>query len=199
MVDHLKKTKGKAFILKVDFEKAFDSISWDFILRTMGQMGFGSKWCKWIHSCLSTTAVSILVNGSPTSEFRTEKGVRQGDPLSLFLFLIAAEGLNVMLKVAVSKGLAVGRERIHLSHFQYADDTIIFGDWSVAYARNLMRILNCVQKVSGLKINFNKSKLFGLGVQSEVVFMANRMGCEPRHFPLFYLGLPIWIKHVKSR
>lgn len=119
--------------------------------------------------------------------------MRQGDPLSPFPFLIAAEGLNVIINEAVSitlfRGVFVGSERIHVSHLQYADDTIIYGDSNVANAGNLMRIMKCMQNVSGLKINFKKSKVFGVGFQDEdVVNIAIRMGCETGRFPLSYLG-----------
>ena len=83
-------------------------------------------------SCLRSTSISILVNGSPTREFSMERGVRQGDPLSPFLFILAAEGLNALIKEAVSKnifkGIRVGEDRVMVSHLQYTDDTIIFGD-----------------------------------------------------------------------
>ena len=71
-------------------------------------MGFSSKSRTWIHSCLDSAFASILVNGSPIKEFRMGKGVRQGDPLSPFLFILAAEGLNVMVSEAVTKGIFNG-------------------------------------------------------------------------------------------
>lgn len=105
--------------------------------------------------------MSILVNGSPTDEFYLTRGVRQGDPLSPFLFLIAAEGLNILVKEAsncgIFKGVKVGRENVVVSHLQYADDTIFFGDWSRSNACNLMGILKCFEGVSGLRVNLNKS------------------------------------------
>nr|GEV21455.1 ribonuclease H-like domain-containing protein [Tanacetum cinerariifolium] len=106
--DFLKKKKKRAFLLKTDFEKACDSVNWKFIIDTMGQMGVGEKWCKWVEACLNSATVSVLVNGSPTNEFIMERGVRQGDPISPFLFLIAAEGLNVTLNEAVSRGIFKG-------------------------------------------------------------------------------------------
>ncbi|XP_071719523.1 secreted RxLR effector protein 78-like [Rutidosis leptorrhynchoides] len=118
-------------VFKVDFKKAFDSISWDFWDEMMVLMGFGSKWRSWITSCLKSASISILVNGSPTKEFKLGRGVRQGDLLSPFLFIIAAEGLNWLAKSAVHcnlyEGVEIGMDRIPISHLQYADDTIFFG------------------------------------------------------------------------
>ncbi|GJT84138.1 RNA-directed DNA polymerase, eukaryota [Tanacetum coccineum] len=100
--------KLKLLSFKVDFEKAFDSVNWNFLLDIMGQMGFGSKWRNWIASCLSSAFISILINGSPAKEFKLEKGLRQGDPLSPFLFLTVAEALQVSILEACNKGFYKG-------------------------------------------------------------------------------------------
>nr|GEY18676.1 LINE-1 reverse transcriptase like [Tanacetum cinerariifolium] len=109
-----------------------------------------------------SASTSILVNGYPTKEFGLERGVRQGDPLSLFLFILEAEGLNALVSEAVEKGIfkgiAVGADRAVVSHLQYADDTIFFSEWSKENVKALMCILKCFEEVSGLKVNYNKSK-----------------------------------------
>ncbi|GJZ70613.1 putative RNA-directed DNA polymerase [Tanacetum coccineum] len=196
--DYLKKQKKKAFLLKIDFEKAYDSINWKFIQRTLLQMGFGEKLCKWIEACQTSTSISVLVNGSPTLEFKMEIGVRQGDPLSPFLYLVAAEGLNVTIKEAVScgyfNGVKIGSSAIPVSHLQYTDDTLIFGEWKESNAINLMRIMECVKQASGLKTNSNKTKVYGIGVQNgEIEDFANRMGISPGKMPFMYLGIPIGV------
>ena len=102
IIDYWRRNKLQGVILKLDFEKAYDTINWEYVLDLMDLMGFGQKWCAWIKECISTPQVSILVNGSPTSEVPMSRGLRQGDPLSPFLFNIAVEGLNILLHRARS-------------------------------------------------------------------------------------------------
>ncbi|GJT78359.1 putative RNA-directed DNA polymerase, eukaryota, reverse transcriptase zinc-binding domain protein [Tanacetum coccineum] len=191
-----KKRKKKFFLFKVDFEKAFDTLSWSFLDSIMDQMGFGAKWKTWIQVCLHSAYASVVINGSPTKEFKIEKGLRQGDPLSPFLFILAVEALNVIFLEARSKNIFIGSEigvdKVPISHLQFADNAIFIGQWSLPNARNLSRILTCFHLASGLKVNFNKSKLFGIGVHSnEVSYVANTIGCLPSQLPCIYLGLQI--------
>ncbi|GJV76117.1 reverse transcriptase domain, reverse transcriptase zinc-binding domain protein [Tanacetum coccineum] len=187
-VDHLKKNRSKGLIFKVDFEKAYDSLNWRFLIDIMKKMRFGDRWCKWVDSCLRSSTMSILVNGSPTNEFCLERGVRQGDPLSHFLFILAAEGLNAIVSEAVEKGVfkgvKIGRNNVVVSHLQYADDTIFFGEWNKENAKVLMCILKCFEEASGLRVNYNKSKLYGVGVSDiQLRDMARWMKCGVGDFP----------------
>lgn len=191
-----RKTKKKMFVFKADFEKAFDSVNWGFLDSLMQQMGFGAKWRAWIHGCLSSAKASILVNGSPTGEFQLMRGVRQGDPLSPFLFILAMEGLNVAIKGAVGKRLLKGVNLPNngptLSHLFYADDAIFLGDWDRGSAENLARILKCFEVVSGLKVNFQKSRVFGICASpEEVKDWACILGCLTDSLPFIYLGVPV--------
>ncbi|GKA48843.1 RNA-directed DNA polymerase, eukaryota, reverse transcriptase zinc-binding domain protein [Tanacetum coccineum] len=101
MIDWYKKRKKKMLLFKVDFEKAFDSVSWKYLDFVLYSLGFGVKWRSWIKACLKSSRTSILVNGSPTSEFIVKRGLRQGDTLSPFLFILVMEGLHVAFKDAV--------------------------------------------------------------------------------------------------
>ncbi|XP_071719242.1 uncharacterized protein [Rutidosis leptorrhynchoides] len=130
------------------------------------------------------------------------RGVRQGDPLSSFLFILAAKGLNILTKAAVDrglfKGIEIGKDKIMVSHLQYADDTMFFSEWSKSNARNLINILKCSELASGLKVNFHKSCVYGVGVNpNETEGLASRMGCKAGKFPFIYLGLPIGAKMKK--
>lgn len=98
LVDEAKKLKKQGVLFKADFEKAYDSVSWKYLKFVLGKMGFDKKWINWMMECVTSTSISVLVNGSPTDEFGLSRGLRQGHLLSPFLFLIVAEGLSVMVK-----------------------------------------------------------------------------------------------------
>ncbi|GKE67742.1 hypothetical protein Tco_1521903 [Tanacetum coccineum] len=106
------------------------------------------------------------------------------------------QGLNALVSEVVEKGIfkgvAVGADRVIVSHLQYADDTIFFGEWSKENAKALMCILKCFEEVSGLKVIYNKSKLYSISVSaSDSEVMARWMSCSMGEFPFTYLGLPI--------
>lgn len=105
IMEYAKKEGKPCMIFKVDFEKAYDSVSWEFLDYMMLRMGFNPKWRAWIRACLHSATVSVLVNGSPTREFRMSKGIRQGDPMAPFLFLIFAEGLSALIRSAVENDI----------------------------------------------------------------------------------------------
>lgn len=195
-INFMKKEKGKGYLFKLDFHKAFDSVLWDYVNEVMASMGFGSRWRGWIMQCISTAKMSVLVNGSPTKEFSLEKGLRQGDPLSPFLFNIAVQGLSCMLQrgcdLGLIEGVSIGQAGFHLSHLQFADDTLIFSSASLESMQNVKRILLCFELMSGLKVNFSKSSIFGVGIEDHVCdFTAQTLRCKQGHLPFKYLGLPI--------
>lgn len=82
VVEDAKKTKDKRLVLKVNFAKAYDFVDWDYLFEMMRLMNFSSKWVEWIKECVFTASANVLVNGSPSGDFRLERGIRQGDPLS---------------------------------------------------------------------------------------------------------------------
>ncbi|GJW06898.1 putative RNA-directed DNA polymerase, eukaryota, reverse transcriptase zinc-binding domain protein [Tanacetum coccineum] len=102
MIDWFKK---KMLIFEVDFEKAFDFVSWKYLDFMRHNLGFGPTWRSWIKACLESSRTSIVVNRNPTFEFSVKRGLRQGDPLSPFLFIIVIEGLHTDLMEASHSGL----------------------------------------------------------------------------------------------
>ncbi|CAL5404505.1 unnamed protein product [Camellia sinensis] len=196
VVDGWKKTNKNGLILKLDFEKAFDSVNWEFLFSLLSSFGFGNKWISWMKTCVSTVRISILVNGAPTKEFSPQRGLRQGDPLSPFLFNIVAEGLNILLVRAINlgilRGVHVGSKDVLLSHLQFADDSILFSeaDWDQMVL--IKRILRCFEILSGLRINYHKSVVCGVGVSDSLLLsFAHLLNCKVHSLPLKFLGLPL--------
>ncbi|MCI24861.1 cysteine-rich receptor-like protein kinase [Trifolium medium] len=135
-------------------------------------MSFPILWRKWIKECICTTLASVLVNGNPTDEFPLERGLRQGDPLSPFLFLLATEGLNVLMQAIVENQFFSGNQKL--------------GD------RALRAILVLFETMSGLKVNILKSMLVGVNIaDSWLRAAATALHCKVGKMSFLYLGLPI--------
>ncbi|GKB67695.1 RNA-directed DNA polymerase, eukaryota [Tanacetum coccineum] len=182
-------------VFKVDFAKAYDSIRWDYLDDVLVAFGFGSKWRSWIRGSLSTGMASILVNGSPTFEFQFHRGLKQGDPLAPYLFILVMESLHLSFTSAVEAGIFTGIKVDHslmLSHFFYADDAVFIGEWSNNNLRHIMHMLQCFSLSSGLVINLKKSQLLGIGVPNDIISNAAAfLGCAVLKPPFKYLGVTI--------
>lgn len=144
-LDSRLKSKKPGLICKIDLEKAFDNVKWSFVDEVLQQMGFGQIWRMWIKGCIEKIPFSILVNGSSCGKFLSEKGLRQGDPLSPFLFLLVSEVLNIMFSKASCAGkvggFSVKNGGTTISHLQFADDTLVFLDADLEQVRFLKYIL----------------------------------------------------------
>ncbi|GJY57252.1 RNA-directed DNA polymerase, eukaryota [Tanacetum coccineum] len=150
LISWCKYHKIKAMIFKADFEKAFDSVRWDYLDGVLNNFGFGVKWRGWIQACLSSAMGSILVNGSPSSEFKFYKGLKQGDPLSPFLFILVMESLHISFNNILNSGLYKGiriDESLTLSHLFYADDAVFIGKWDKANVITI--VILCLNVSSG--------------------------------------------------
>jgi hypothetical protein len=164
VVDDAKKCKKELLLFKLDFENVYDSIDWRYLDKVMQKMGFPVLWQKWIKECIGTATASVLVNGSPTEEFPLKRGLKQRYSLSPFLFLLAAEGFNILMNSMSANqffhGYKVGSGTTTVvSHLQFADDTIIIAEKSWANLRAMYAILMLFEAISGLNVNFTKSQL----------------------------------------
>ncbi|GKB11447.1 putative RNA-directed DNA polymerase, eukaryota, reverse transcriptase zinc-binding domain protein [Tanacetum coccineum] len=136
----------------------------------------------------------LKIDFDPTIEFNLQRGLRQGDPLSSFLFILVMEGLHVAIEDAINTGIYTGAKlhSLHVSHLLFEDDVLLLGEWSSMNISNVVNILNCFYKVSGLKLNLHKSNLYGVGVDLiEVRNFALVTGCQAKCLPFSYLGLPV--------
>nr|GEX74164.1 putative RNA-directed DNA polymerase, eukaryota, reverse transcriptase zinc-binding domain protein [Tanacetum cinerariifolium] len=190
-----KHKKINAMIFKVDFEKAFDSIRWDYLYDVLKSFSFGIKWRSWISGCLDSSMGSVLVNSSPTLEFHFYKGLKQGDPLSPFLFILVMESLHISFSRVIAFGLFKGvniNNSLTLLHVVYTDDAIFVGKWDINNIKTIVNVLNCFFLASGLKINLHKSKLTRIGVNKDDVDSTTTLvGCSTFYPPFHYLGVKV--------
>lgn len=155
--------KENGVVLKLDFEKAYDKISWKFLKRCFEQRGFDKRWCDWIWAVMTSGTLNVKVNDFLGPYFMCGKGVRQGDPLSPLLFNMTADVLAKMITIAQENNLITGLAVDYVEHgvavLQYADDTILCLKDEVEVARNTKLLLYLFEEMSGLKINFDKSEV----------------------------------------
>eukprot|EP00253_Pinus_taeda_P012157 PITA_12157 len=195
IIHSLKFSKKPGMLLKIDLSKAFDSISWDYMKKILSAFGFANTWIRWIMTMVSSTFFSILINRIPSATFRPSRGLRQGDPLSPFLFIIMAEGLGRSLHSAIQSNALKGIS-LHgaptVSHQQFVDDNMIFGHSSVQEARSLNSLLNTFSTASGACINRIKSQIFFFNTHlTSQRSIARILGFSIASLPSKYLGAPL--------
>lgn len=150
-------------LLKLDLSTAFDKLSWEYINQMLLAFGFCPTWTRWIMHLITTPRFSILLNGNPSTPFSSTRGIRQGDPLSPFIFLLMAEGLGRLIHHAASintlRGLSL-HDNQTITHEQFVDDNMLFGHPSVQEASSLKSLLDTFSEASGTTINAGKSQIF---------------------------------------
>ncbi|KAJ9697654.1 hypothetical protein PVL29_006993 [Vitis rotundifolia] len=151
-----------------------------------------------MQSCISIAKFSVMVNGTPVGFFSSSKGLRQGDPLSPYLFVMGMEVLSVLILKAVEgsfiSGCRIWRDRgqvVNISHLLFADDTIVFCEAKKEHLTHLSWILFWFEAASGFKINLDKSEVILVGEVEDMNEMAAELGCRVGQLPAIYLGLPL--------
>ncbi|RVW17271.1 Transposon TX1 uncharacterized 149 kDa protein [Vitis vinifera] len=197
-VDSRLKDNVGGVLCKLDIEKAYDRVSWSFLLAVLKEMGFGKRWIKWIDWCISTVKFSVLINGSPSGFFQSTRGLRQGDPLSPYLFVIAMEVFSSMMRRAISGGYLSGwkvsggrGEGMHISHLLFADDTLVFCEESSDEMTYLSWLLMWFEACSGLRINLEKSEMIPVGRVLNIDGLALELGVKWEGYPLVIWECPL--------
>ena len=169
MVDEKRRSGEEGVVFKIDFEKAYDYVDWGFLDHVLERKEFSPKWRSWIRGCLSSSSFAILVNGNAKGLVKAFRGLRQGNPLSPFLFTLVADVLSRLMfraeETGLTKGIFVGRDRTRVSLLQFTDDTIFFSKASLEHLQNLKIILLVFGQVSGLKINLEKNTISGINTR----------------------------------
>eukprot|EP00253_Pinus_taeda_P009912 PITA_09912 len=200
IIHSLKQSKRPGMLLKIDLSKAFDTISWQYIQKILNAFGFDPSWTRWI-LLLTSSFFSVLINGIPYETFRPSRGIRQGDPLSPFLFVIIAKGLDRNIKSSTLsrglKGLPFNNSPSY-SHQQFVDDNMLFGHPSVQEARLFKDILSSFSDASGALINRVKSQIFFFNTPvSTQRLIARILGFTIAGLPSKYLGAPMIASALK--
>ena len=148
-------------LIFIDFQKAFDSLEWNFLLRCLESFNFGASLIRWVFTFYKNIQRCVINNGIISDFFTLGRGVRQGDPLSPYLFVIAAEILAISIRQnSMIKGITIEKNETKL--LQYADDTIaVLSD--ISSAQTLFRLLNDFEKISGLAENPSKTEGLWIG------------------------------------
>jgi hypothetical protein len=192
-----KKKKGKwgYAALKLDMNKAYDRIRWDFLFSVLQRMGFSQSWVNWITQCVTTVSYSVLINGSPSKTFCPARGLRQGDPLSPYLFLLCANVLSCALLKQENKhhlkGVKIGRANQPLSHLLFADDSFLFFKHDKSSLNTIQSTLAWYCCLSGQNINLDKSELYCTPnmIDLDKSNLANFLGVKLVPSPGKYLGV----------
>ena len=173
LIELCKKRKENGILLMIDFEKAFDTLEWNFIFKTLKAMNFGPSLITWIQTFYTNIESCILSNGHASPFFNIGRGVRQGDPLSSYLFVLAVEMLSVAVKE--NKDIqGIVTKNNHLKVIQYADDTTaILKDYNSV--QNFIKVTKIFQQLSGLKINKTKTEAIWLGPLEPQFELPDRM------------------------
>jgi hypothetical protein len=186
--------------LKLDIAKAFDSVHWDFLMEVLRSFGFGHKWQSWVFSLLASSSTTILLNGSSGKWYKHFTGLRQGDPLSPMLFMLAMEPLQHMLQIVSTSGLLspLNNRVATLRASLYADDAALFLKPVKEDVQVVAHILHIFGHVSGLNTNRDKCVVFPIrwfGV--DVADVMEAFQCPIQVFPFKYLGLPLHFKQLR--
>ncbi|GKB39272.1 putative reverse transcriptase domain, reverse transcriptase zinc-binding domain protein [Tanacetum coccineum] len=181
---------------KVDIQKAYDTVDWSFLRMILHGFGFPDKMIAWIMECVSTTSYSISINGSLHGYFKGKRGLRQGDPLSPYLFTLVMEVLTLMLqrRVSMTEGFTYHRycSKMDLINLCFADDLFLFAYGDVNSASIIKESLDEFKNASGLVPSLPKSTAYFCNVLNHVkLSILQILPFEEGRLPVKYLGVPL--------
>ncbi|CAM8945360.1 unnamed protein product [Rhodiola kirilowii] len=203
-IQGIHKQKFGYISMKLDMSKAYDRVEWHFLRKMMAAMGFAQDWIRKIMGCVETVSYKVRINGNITEEIRPSRGLRQGDPISPYLFLICADWLTHTMgryqEEGLIKGIRVCRGAPTITHLMFADDCLIFLKARKESLDQVMHILQKYEAVAGQKVNLEKSEVVCSKniVEEYREQITGRMGMKLVVSHSAYLGLPITFSNRKT-
>ncbi|XP_056691836.1 uncharacterized protein [Spinacia oleracea] len=182
-------------MIKVDLKKSYDSLEWPFLKTMLSELGFPMKFVNWVMQCLYSVSYSILINGCPTKPIPAKKGLRQGDPISPYLFALGMEYLSRCL-AALAEDTNFSYhprcKKLDLTHMMFADDLLMFSRADESAVKALFDAFTKFSLASGLEANLHKSEVYLAGVSDHVASsIVSSIGVPKGSFPFRYLGVPL--------
>ena len=197
-------SKSGSMALKLDMSKAYDRVEWNYLESLMLKMGFSTNWTALIMACVKSVTYSLLINGEPKGLITPTRGIRQGDPLSPFLFLLCTEGLHGLIEDAARvgdlRGFSLCNRGPKLTHLFFADDSLLFCRANLVECSNILKLLGVYEQSSGQKINKDKTALFfsKSTPQATKDSIKGLLGVQEIMFYEKYLGLPSLVGRGKK-
>ena len=200
--DYNKSSCHKSAMLKIDIRKAFDTVCWDFVIKVLEAQQFPPMFITWVKECISSPRFSVAINGELAGFFEGKKGLRQGDSISPYIFIMLMEVLSRLLDKAQSEGSF----RLHplcsdpmLTHLLFADDLLVFSDGSRASTAGIKDVMCHFKNWSGLDTNETKTEIFYGGYTDiQISVLSDLSGYKRGEFPTRYLGLPLSPKRISA-
>ena len=199
-----KSTKLGYMAIKLDMSKAYDRVEWIFLEKVMRKLGYNERWINPIMICVNTVSYSVLVNGEPKGLIRPTRRIRQGNPLSPFLFLLCMEGLHSLISKAEREGAihesSLSKTSPKLTHLLFANDSFYKSNRSEC--QKVLQILAHYERLSGQQINRGKTAIFFSKSTNDAMKLEIKEALgvpEIMHYDR-YLGLPSLVgRHKKAR
>ncbi|XP_042984734.1 uncharacterized protein LOC122313615 [Carya illinoinensis] len=205
MIQNINKpVRGGNVVLKIDMAKAYDSMNWDFLIHSLASFGFSEGVCSLVHQCISSPWFSVVMNGILKGFFQGGRGLRQGDPLSPYLFILGEEIFSRLLKKSFQERRIIPFQHPRgapiISHLLYANDIVIFANGDKKSIRAISEVLTIYENWSGQRVNKEKSSI----IFSKIVPRSRRrnilsiLGFSEGLLPFKYLGVPIVSGRLKA-
>ena len=189
-----RQSKTPALLLKLDIEKSFDTVSWEFLLEVLKAKGFGTRFTDLIAIMLASSSMCVLINGELYDQIHHQRGLRQGDPLLPLLFVIVSDCLGALFTVVENAGILgpIGNHRMAYRTSLYADDVMLFINPKEEEVTAVKEIPDIFGSATGLCTNFSKSSIIPVACgHLNLTAVVQDFGCAMQNFPCKYLGMPL--------